>query len=306
MIRSFVLERLRSIAPTMRAYKLPRARLALHAMPTTCGCETRTGPGYDWDGRKRGQKPFTVLQHTLSGAGWLRFEGERRRVVAGDTLILSVPHDHRYWIEAGGRWEFFWISMHGLEALRIHRAAIALNGPVQRFDARTVERLALACLRLVEIEDATPGIVSTIAYEAMMALHDAVSGVQGPAPGRFGRALAKVREPATPKPSVEEMAAATGITRAHFTRVFAAEVGETPGRYARASRLKRAAELLEADPRTTVKRAAAVAGYADAGQFSTAFRGVYGVPPRTYRDRAAGAAKPAESLRRPARRGTPA
>ena len=34
---------------------------------------------------------------------------------------MLVPHNHRYWLEKGGRWEFFWISMNGEEALRIHQ-----------------------------------------------------------------------------------------------------------------------------------------------------------------------------------------
>jgi hypothetical protein len=57
-------------------------------MPTSTGYEQRTDATYDWDGRKRGQTPFTVLQHTISGAGNLRYEnrtlsGEGGRNAAG-------------------------------------------------------------------------------------------------------------------------------------------------------------------------------------------------------------------------------
>jgi hypothetical protein len=92
---------------------------------------------YDWDGRKRGQTPFTVLQHTIGGAGNLRYEQPRLRVKEGETLLVLVPHNHRYWLEDGDRWEFFWISMNGEEALRIHRSILAVTGPMLKLQPRT-------------------------------------------------------------------------------------------------------------------------------------------------------------------------
>ena len=57
----------------MKMVSLPRGRQRLHTMPTSTGYEIRTDASYDWDGRRRGQTPFTVLQHTISGAGNLRY-----------------------------------------------------------------------------------------------------------------------------------------------------------------------------------------------------------------------------------------
>lgn len=125
-----VLQQLIDRGPAMRTVSLPRGRQSLHTMPTSTGYEIRTDASYDWDGRKRGQTPFTVLQHTIGGAGNLRYENRTHRVRPGETLLLLVPHNHRYWLEEGGRWEFFWISMNGEEALRIHRAILAVTGPI--------------------------------------------------------------------------------------------------------------------------------------------------------------------------------
>ena len=110
--------------PVMKTVSLPRGRHRLHTMPTSTGYDIRTGGDYSWDGRKRGQSPFTVLQHTLGGGGNLRYENRTCRLTPGETLVLLVPHNHRYWLEPGGRWEFFWLSMNGEEALRLHRAII--------------------------------------------------------------------------------------------------------------------------------------------------------------------------------------
>ena len=84
---------------SMRTISLPRGRQRLHAMPTSAGYEVRENETYDWDGRKRGQTPFTVLQHTISGSGHLRYLNRNYKLQGGDTMMVLVPHNHRYWLE---------------------------------------------------------------------------------------------------------------------------------------------------------------------------------------------------------------
>jgi hypothetical protein len=57
-------------------------------------------------------------------------------VKEGETLLVLVPHNHRYWLEDGDRWEFFWISMNGEEALRIHRSILAVTGPILKLSRK--------------------------------------------------------------------------------------------------------------------------------------------------------------------------
>ncbi|TIX37076.1 MAG: AraC family transcriptional regulator, partial [Mesorhizobium sp.] len=59
-----MLRNLIDAGPAGRTVSLPRGRQRLHTMPTSTGYEVRENEVYDWDGRKRGQTPFTVLQHT--------------------------------------------------------------------------------------------------------------------------------------------------------------------------------------------------------------------------------------------------
>ena len=137
-----VLQALASRAPVMKTVSLPRGRHRLHTMPTSTGYEIRHDTHYDWNGHKRGQTPFTVLQHTISGEGCLLYERRQYRLKTGDTMLVIVPHNHRYWLEKGGRWEFFWISMSGQEAVRIHRTIQAQAGPVLKLRSDTIERIA--------------------------------------------------------------------------------------------------------------------------------------------------------------------
>jgi AraC-like DNA-binding protein len=283
---NFVLERLKTLVPPTKTVSLPRGRHRLHVMPTTAGYEVRTDARYSWDGRLRGQKPFTLLQHTMSGAGWLRFEQRRFRVLEGETFVVTLPHDHRYWVEDGGRWEFFWITMSGQEALRIHRNLIAARGPVLRLGASTIEHLASCCLRIVENTSAAPGGASALAYEALMALHDDAAGETASMAERFGpigRAIDEMRAHSGDRLGVAELAAASGLTRAHFSRKFARATGTPPAKYARNERLRRAASVLVANPRASIKQIARMAGFGDPNYFAKAFRRAFAASPSEYR-----------------------
>ena len=283
---NFVLEQLASRSPVMKTVSLPRGRTRLHTMPTTTGYEVRTDERYSWDGRKRGQTAFTVLQHTVAGAGNLRFERRTHRLQPGETLLLTVPHDHRYWVEEGGRWEFFWISMTGQEALRIHRNIQAAFGPVLTLSPATVELLADCSLRLIEGASEAPGRASAIAYEAMMALFDDVFGAASgaPDPTRAMRFVVEhIRANLRSRLSVPELAAFTGLSRAHFSRQFAASLGMPPAEFVLQERMRRAAKLLVGDAAIPIKEVAVTAGFEDANYFSKVFRRVYGQSPGEFR-----------------------
>ena len=283
---NFVLERLSAIAPAMKTVSLPRGRHRLHVMPTTAGSEVQTSARYSWDGQKRGHKPFTLLQHTISGAGWLEWERQRFRVQAGETMLLTIPHDHRYWVEDGGRWEFFWISMSGQEALRVHRSVIAAAGPVLRLNPPTIEHLASCCLRILEDSSKAPGTLSALAYEGLMALSDAFAADAGSVDG-VGRALDHLRDALGRRAPVADLAKASGYSRAHFSRKFAGALGSPPGRFALNERIRRAAAALTANPRATIKQIAGIAGFDDPNYFAKVFRRKFDMSPSEYRRRGA-------------------
>jgi AraC-like DNA-binding protein len=280
-----VLDRLIEHGPVMRSVSLPRGRQRLHTMPTSTGYEVRTESSYDWDGRKRGHSRFTVLQHTIAGAGNLRYENRTYRVKPGETLLLIIPHNHRYWLEQGGRWEFFWISMHGEEALRIHQDILDVTGPVLKLQPETIERLADCTLRLIDGGANRPGTASAIAYEAAMALYDDVFGSH-PAISRENRAMQHVIDHIAANLDqpllVSELAEVSGMSRAHFSRVFAASEGMPPAEFVLQRRLLRAAKLL-AHNNVPIKEISIRCGFPDPNYFAKVFRRVYGASPTEYR-----------------------
>ncbi|MBA8800851.1 AraC-like DNA-binding protein [Rhizobium sp. RAS22] len=282
---NFVLRDLIDQGPGMRTVSLPRGRQTLHTMPTSSGYEIRRGGNYDWDGRKRGQTPFTVLQYCIGGQGNLRYENRHYVVRPGETLLLLIPHNHRYWLEDGKEWEFFWISMNGEEALRIHRNILSVTGPILKLQPETVDHLAGCCSRLVNGAE-TPGAASAVAYEAAMTLYDDVFGSHPSFGGEYRtmqQVLSYIDSHLGDRLSVGDLAAVAGLSRAHFSRIFTASEGLPPAEFVLQRRLRRAAKLLTTAANIPIKEVSVLCGFEDPNYFSKVFRRLYGTNPSEFR-----------------------
>jgi AraC-like DNA-binding protein len=82
--------------------------------------------------------------------------------------------------------------------------------------------------------------------------------------------------------TVEDLAAAAGLSRAHFSRMFAKTFGESPHAYLQSRRLERAAALLRYTDRS-VAEICVMVGLQSIGSFTTSFGRVFGKPPAAYR-----------------------
>lgn len=270
----------------VRVLTLPKSAVPLHCMAISAGYEQRRNEVYSWDGLQRGTAPFLVIQHTIVGEGRLDFAGVQHRLVPGQTMLLSMPHAHRYWLERGGHWEYFWMVLNGREALRLARELIDATGPVMRPPTGVVDRIARACLSLIEQADITPGEVSATAYAAMAALHDGVFGVSAvPEPGlppAIARVMAHVETNLGQPLQVERLARLAEMSRGHFVRQFSAAVGTPPSDFVLNRRIERIERLLLATDMSVVAIAQAT-GFADANYLAKAFRRKRGVAPLQFR-----------------------
>src|SRR6201989_634066 len=81
----------------------------------------------------------------------------------------------------------------------------------------------------------------------------------------------------------EELAAAAGLSRAHFSREFRRAFGESPHGYLLTRRLERAAALLRNTDRSVAEVCLDV-GLASVGSFTTSFKRTFGKTPTAYRE----------------------
>lgn len=270
----------------VRALTLPKSAVPLHCMAISAGYEQRHNEVYSWDGLQRGSAPFLVIQHTIVGEGRLDFAGTQYRLVPGQTMVLSLPHAHRYWLERGGHWEYFWMVLNGREALRLAREIIDATGPVVTLPASVVDRMALACHTLIDKPAISPGEASTAAYGAMAALHDGVFDNHA-APGLtlppvIARVVAHIDANLNRPLNVDRLAAVAGLSRAHFVRQFTTATGLAPSVFVLERRIERIERLLLATDMSVVA-IATLTGFTGANYLAKAFRRQRGMAPLDYR-----------------------
>jgi AraC-like DNA-binding protein len=82
--------------------------------------------------------------------------------------------------------------------------------------------------------------------------------------------------------SVDDLAHAAGLSRAHFSREFRRAFGESPHAYVLTRRLERAAALLRSTDRSVASICFSV-GLRSVGSFTTSFTRAYGLTPTAYR-----------------------
>jgi AraC-like DNA-binding protein len=82
--------------------------------------------------------------------------------------------------------------------------------------------------------------------------------------------------------AVDDMAAAAGLSKAHFSREFRAAFGVAPHAYLLTRRLERAAALLRTTDRTVAEVCLSV-GLTSVGSFTTSFTRTFGRSPTAYR-----------------------
>ena len=298
-----MLSSLVAAGPRAVSLAFPKERYRLHAMVTSAGYDLRRydlrqGRFYDWNGLRRGDAPFVLLQHTLSGRGRLRYGGIQHEVLPGQTMLLAFPHDNRYWLAPGDAWEFFWICLNGSEVLRLWRQLLEV-GPLVRLGPDSVDRLAQACRSVLDGEASSPARSSQLAYSIAMHLADEMLAwgevrASSKRPAAIERAVSLVHDGGAPI-DVGRMAAASGYSRYHFSRLFSASEGVPPARYRLRVRMEEAARRLQTEP-DPINVIALRCGFADANYFTKLFRRFYGVTPRDFRRSGMFAGSPAPSI----------
>jgi AraC family transcriptional regulator len=280
-----VLSELLANGPGVRIIKDGRRALELHAMAVGAGYERRENEAYSWEGGRRA--PFAVIQHTIAGRGELDYAGARHALLPGDTMLLNFPHTNRYWLAPGQRWEYFWIGVNGREALRVTRTVLDASGPVLRLGNGYVDRLAAVCRSLITREPQT-GEASSLAYAAVMALHDGMlqgkSAATDEHPPAIRRVLTYVEQHLRDRLDVERLAEIAGLSRAHFVRTFISAVGNSPSSHVIEQRMQSAQRLLLATD-ATISDIATACGFADSNYFAKAFRRHTQQTPSEFRSR---------------------
>jgi AraC-like DNA-binding protein len=244
--------------------------------------ETRTSPRYRWDNARRGSDPFVIVQWTRSGEGIFELGGRAHRVAPGQAFIALIPDNSRYYYPTEGRvpWVFAWVNFYGELALHLWRSLRNQAGPVIPLRPAALRHFRRLIARASQRDWADPYEASGAAYAFYL---ETLRQVPRRRPTRpFQNAISYFHAHYHEGIRMKEVAAQAGMSREHFTRLFAREMGCGPAAFLRRIRVEAAARLL----RTTelpVAEAAFRSGWASATKLDLFFRRRYGVSPREYR-----------------------
>ena len=269
----------------------PNMQGPLPALIYSAGFQEENKATYDWDGWRRGNAELALIQYTLSGRGRLRYQDQDMFVEPGQAMLLHFPHKHRYWLEEGERWEFFYVMLSGAEAVRGFCEITEKVGPVIALNQSSpaFERAAEACATALEGKIDSPYRSSDLAWAIVMGLlgEHAADAALAPPAGRqvpaFVLEVEKFCQLNLARPiGVDDMARVARMSRYHFSRQFEKVRGISPGRYLASLRLDEAMRLI-ASSQITVRKVAEQCGFGDANYFCKVFRKSFGVSPGAYR-----------------------
>lgn len=219
---------------------------------------------YHWKNDRRGDQQFVIIQQTLSGTGSFILSGKTHAVPTGYAFICLVPEPSAYRFPDASPtpWKFSWLNFYGLLALQLFRHLRDTYGSVLPLPSRSVPGAAFHALvaraeqRLArDPHDATLASLNFLVEWKRLLDHpqmrpaDSVALVKRICQTRF-------REPL----GIKELAAQTGLSREHLTRIFTDRTGTSPARYLREIRTHAARKLLQ-HRSVTLKEAAMRCGF---------------------------------------------
>jgi AraC-like DNA-binding protein len=161
-------------------------------------------------------------------------------------------------------------------------ATVAFPAPALD-DPLTVVRL-LAAHRALDGRDPAADETACLALERLLRRHATPTGPARPltrADARLARARELLEDRAADTLTLDELAAAAGLSRFHLIRLFRRRYGLTPFAYLRSLRIERARAALRTG--RAIAEAAAEAGFADQSHLGRSFRAVMGSTPGEYR-----------------------
>lgn len=187
-------------------------------------------------------------------------------------------------------WEYVWIEFDGLrvkEALEI--AGLSPNAPIYHANSHDLrETMMNEMLYIAQHGDMAPFHLIGHLYLFLDAMTRSVSSIRLSGSGKLQdfyihEAINFIEQNFQNNISVEDIADTCGLNRSYFGKIFKKSVGRTPQEFLLNYRMTKAAELLKLT-KLSIGDISKAVGYDNPFHFSRAFKHVYGMPPREWRN----------------------
>lgn len=236
-----------------------------------------------------------LFHYVISGTGTLAADDSK-----GNTQNYSVKSMQGFMIFPGQittyiadkdlPWEYVWIEFDGLRVKSVLEAAgLTPDSPIYHAKSKELrEEMMNEMLYMTKNRDSSPFHLIGHLYLFLDYLTRSSSSIkltQGSQLRDFyiQEALSFIEHNFQNDISVEAIAESCGLNRSYFGKIFKEAVGKSPQEFLLSYRMLKAAELLKLTSLSIGDIGNAV-GYANPLHFSRAFKNVYGISPRDWRN----------------------
>lgn len=236
-----------------------------------------------------------LFHYILSGTGTLmagNSKGETRTysVKSGQGFMIFPGQINTYIADEQLPWEYMWIEFDGLrikETLSV--TDLCKDAPVYHSHSKELrEKLADEMLYIVNHPQESSFHLIGHLYLFLDYLLQSAKSTKLVSSGRMSdyyikEAINYMEQNFQNNISIEDIAAVCGINRSYFGKIFRNSIGRSPQEFLMNYRMVKATELLKLTSLSIADVGSAV-GYENQLHFSRAFKNIYGVSPREWRN----------------------
>ena len=228
-----------------------------------------------------------LFHYILSGTGKLETSGQTFFLKPGQGFLLCPGQISTYYADRDDPWTYTWVEFDGMRAREcMTLAGLSETQPVfsPRSGANLIQQFMAT---LLDNHEKSPirqiGLGMILLDEIVQSSKTKIESSNKRLRDFYIKeAMGFIDQNYQRDVSVEEIAAASGLNRSYFGKLFKETMGFSPQQYLIQYRMTKAAELLKGS-RIPVGEVARSVGYENQLHFSRAFKNSYGISPSQYR-----------------------
>ncbi len=237
-----------------------------------------------------------LFHYVMSGKGRLHANDEAGNttyyeIEAGNGFIIEPGYVNTYYADNDQPWEYIWVEFGGLRAKEcMELAGLSYKSPVYSLAVpeygQTLQERMMTIVRSQNASNMERIGHLYLFMDCLIKYSASKKQLQGGKLSEFyaREAVVYIEHNYNKDITVEDIAQKCKLDRSYFGKVFKKVVGESPQEFLIHYRMTKAADALITGDESIGDIGVAV-GYPNLMHFSRAFKGVYGVSPREYRQK---------------------
>ncbi len=237
-----------------------------------------------------------LFHYVFSGTGMLFADDSKGvtqtyNIKSGQGFMIFPGQITTYIADAELPWEYAWIEFDGLRAKEIIEiTGLSPDNPVyhaRSYDMR--ENMENELIYIINHKDESAFNLIGHLYLFIDALSRSAASMKISKGSKLRdfyvhEALSFIEQNFQNDISIEDIAATCGLNRSYFGKIFKDAIGKSPQEFLLNYRMIKASELLKLTS-LSIKDIGNAVGYPDQLHFSRAFKNIYGISPREWRNR---------------------